>query len=144
LATFGDEGFITLLDRKKEMIKTNGENVLSREVEDRILEISGASKDVVVGLLHPRWFEMISASVVLMGSADLSGNDVIDRYRRQLAGFKALKQTVFVDTLLRSTSRKTLKLGLSRIRTIMTVGPGPRIASGLTPVTTQYNIVILK
>jgi fatty-acyl-CoA synthase len=64
LATIDDEGYITVVDRKKDMIKTGGENVASREVEETIYRLPGVSEVAVVGVPHPRWVEAVVAVVV--------------------------------------------------------------------------------
>ena len=64
LATIDDEGYITVVDRKKDMIKTGGENVASREVEEAIYRLPQVSEVAVVGLPHPRWIEAVTAVVV--------------------------------------------------------------------------------
>jgi fatty-acyl-CoA synthase len=64
LATIDDEGYITVVDRKKDMIKTGGENVASREVEEMVYRIDGVSEVAVVGLPHPYWIEAVTAVIV--------------------------------------------------------------------------------
>ena len=63
LATIDEEGFITVVDRKKDMIKTGGENVASREVEEALYRHDGISEVAVIGLPHPRWIEIGRAHV---------------------------------------------------------------------------------
>src|SRR5258705_4846918 len=65
LATIDADGYITVVDRKKDMIKTGGENVASREVEETIFRISGVSEVAVIGLPHPYWIEAVTAIVVV-------------------------------------------------------------------------------
>ena len=65
LATIDDEGYITVVDRKKDMIKTGGENVASREVEEAIYRLPQVSEVAVVGVPHPRWIEAVLAVVVV-------------------------------------------------------------------------------
>jgi fatty-acyl-CoA synthase len=65
LATIDDEGYITVVDRKKDMIKTGGENVASREVEEMIYRLSAVSEVAVIGLPHPRWVEAVAAVIVV-------------------------------------------------------------------------------
>ena len=64
LATIDDEGYITVVDRKKDMIKTGGENVASREVEEAIYRLPAVSEVAVIGVPHPRWVEAVVAVVV--------------------------------------------------------------------------------
>ena len=64
LATIDDEGYISVVDRKKDMIKTGGENVASREVEEAIYRLAGVSEVAVIGVPHPHWIEAVIAVVV--------------------------------------------------------------------------------
>src|SRR6202008_4790885 len=64
LAIDDDEGYISVVDRKKDMIKSGGENVASREVEETIYGMTQVSEVAVVGLPHPRWVEAVAAVIV--------------------------------------------------------------------------------
>ena len=77
LATIDAEGYITIVDRKKDMIKTGGENVASREVEEAIYLIPEVSEVAVVGLPHPRWVEAVVAVVVVKSGCTLSEEDML-------------------------------------------------------------------
>ncbi len=109
LATIDDEGYITVVDRKKDMIKTGGENVASREVEEAIYRLAGISEVAVVGLPHPRWIEAVTAVVVAKPGAALDEATVIAHCQQQLAGFKTPKAVLFVDALPKNPSGKLLK-----------------------------------
>ncbi len=65
LATVDEEGYITVVDRKKDVIKTGGENVASREVEEVLYRLPEVSEVAVVGLPDPYWIEAVSAFVVV-------------------------------------------------------------------------------
>ena len=65
-------GYITIVDRKKDMIKTGGENVASREVEETIYLLPEVAEVAVIGLPHPRWIEAVAAIVVLKTGETLS------------------------------------------------------------------------
>ena len=65
LATIDDEGYITVVDRKKDMIKTGGENVASREVEEALYRLPQVSEVAVIGVPHPRWVEAVVAVIVI-------------------------------------------------------------------------------
>ncbi len=107
-----DEGYISVVDRKKDMIKTGGENVASREVEEALYRLAGISEVAVVGLPHPRWIEAVTAVVVAKPGADLSEAQVIAHCASQLAHFKTPKAVVFVDSLPKNPSGKLLKRDL--------------------------------
>ena len=59
-----DDGRLYVVDRKKDMIKTGGENVASREVEEAIYRLDGVAEVAVFGVSHPRWVEAVTAVVV--------------------------------------------------------------------------------
>jgi fatty-acyl-CoA synthase len=109
LATIDDEGYISVVDRKKDMIKTGGENVASREVEEAIYRLSQVSEVAVVGLPHPRWVEAVTAVIVLKPGQTLSEAEVLAYCNAQMAGFKAPKGVVFVESLPKNPSGKLLK-----------------------------------
>ena len=109
LATVDDEGYITVVDRKKDMIKTGGENVASREVEEALYRLAGVSEVAVVGLPHPRWIEAVTAVVVAKPGAALDEAAVLAHCQQQLAGFKSPKAVLFVDALPKNPSGKLLK-----------------------------------
>ena len=109
LATIDDEGYITIVDRKKDMIKTGGENVASREVEEAIYRLPGVSEVAVVGVPHPRWVEAVLAIVVPRAGHVLTEEEVLAHCRQQLAGFKVPKAVAFAEALPKNPSGKLLK-----------------------------------
>ena len=109
LATIDDEGFITVVDRKKDMIKTGGENVASREVEEMIYRLPQVSEVAVIGLPDARWVEAVTAVVVLKAGQTLTEADVIAHCTTHMASFKSPKRVVFADSLPKNPSGKLLK-----------------------------------
>jgi fatty-acyl-CoA synthase len=109
LAVIDTEGYITVVDRKKDMIKTGGENVASREVEEALYRLDGVSEVAVVGLPHPRWIEAVTAVVVTKAGQSLDQAQVIAHCEQQLAHFKVPKRVLFVDALPKNPSGKLLK-----------------------------------
>jgi len=109
LATIDEEGFITVVDRKKDMIKSGGENVASREVEETIYRIPAVSEVAVIGVPHPKWVEAVMAVVVVKAGHALTEQEVIDHCCANMAGFKAPKSVVFTDSLPKNPSGKLLK-----------------------------------
>jgi fatty-acyl-CoA synthase len=109
LATIDEEGFITVVDRKKDMIKSGGENVASREVEEMIYRLPAVSEVAVIGVPHPKWVEAVCAVVVIRAGQQLRETDVIDHCSKHMAGFKVPKGIVFVDALPKNPSGKLLK-----------------------------------
>jgi fatty-acyl-CoA synthase len=109
LATVDDEGYITVVDRKKDMIKSGGENVASREVEEMIYRMPQVSEVAVIGLPHPKWVEAVAAVVVVKQGQQLTQQQVIEHCTAHMAGFKTPKAIVFVDALPKNPSGKLLK-----------------------------------
>jgi fatty-acyl-CoA synthase len=98
-----------VVDRKKDMIKSGGENVASREVEEVLYRLPDVSEAAVIGLPDARWIEAVTAVVVLRDGKSLSETDVISYCATQLAGFKVPKRVIFTDILPKNPSGKLLK-----------------------------------
>jgi fatty-acyl-CoA synthase len=109
LATRDADGYITIVDRKKDMIKSGGENVSSREVEETIYGLPEVSEVAVIGIADDKWIEAVCAIVVLKDGAELDAAAVIEHCARHLAGFKTPKRVEFVDALPKNPSGKLLK-----------------------------------
>ena len=109
LGQVDDEGYITIVDRKKDMIKTGGENVASREVEEAIYTINGVSEVAVIGLPDAKWIEAVTAVIVAKSGVELTEAGVIAACAGKLAGFKCPKRVILVDALPKNPSGKLLK-----------------------------------
>ena len=109
LGVMDEDGYLSVVDRVKDMIKTGGENVASREVEEAIYRLEGVAEVAVFGVDHPRWIEAVAAVVVRKPEATFTANDVIDFTRTILAGYKAPKYVVIADHLPKNPSGKILK-----------------------------------
>jgi fatty-acyl-CoA synthase len=109
LGVMTDDGYLSVVDRKKDMIKTGGENVASREVEEALYEIDDVAEVAVFGISHPRWVEAVTAVVVPKPGAGLTEEAVNTHARAVLAGFKRPKYVVFADALPKNPSGKILK-----------------------------------
>jgi fatty-acyl-CoA synthase len=109
LATIDAEGYISVVDRKKDMIKTGGENVASREVEEMIYRLPQVSEVAVIGLPDPKWVEAVTAVIVVKAGQTLTEDEVIAHCTTHMAGFKAPKRVVFADSLPKNPSGKLLK-----------------------------------
>ena len=114
LATVDAEGYITVVDRVKDMIKTGGENVASREVEETIYKLAGISEVAVVGLPDPRWIEAVTAIVVPKAGVTLDEAAVIAHCAGLMAHFKVPKRVIFVEELPKNPSGKLLKRELRK------------------------------
>jgi fatty-acyl-CoA synthase len=124
LGRFDAEGYLYVVDRKKDMIKTGGENVASREVEEVIFRHPDVAEVAVFGVPHPTWIEAVTAVVVPKAGADLTAEAVMAYCRGALAGFKAPKHVDIVAALPKNASGKILKRDL-RLRFAGVFGAGP-------------------
>lgn len=109
LVTRDAEGFITVVDRIKDVINTGGILVASREVEDAIYTHSAVAEVAVIGTPDDRWIEAVTAVVVLKDGQELSAEALIDHVKGRIAPFKVPKTVTFVDELPRNQSGKLLK-----------------------------------
>ena len=103
------EGFITLVDRKKDMIITGGENVYPIEVEQVLYRHPAVREVAVVGVPDSRWGETPVATVTLEEGADTTSEELIAYARDRLAHFKCPTRIEFVPELPRTATGKVLK-----------------------------------
>jgi fatty-acyl-CoA synthase len=115
LATIDAEGYITIVDRKKDMIKSGGENVSSREVEEAIYLHPGGAETAVIGTPDPLWVEAVTAVVVARAGHALDEAALIAHCKARLSGFKVPKRVIIVETLPRNASGKILKRELREL-----------------------------
>ena len=102
-----DDGRLYVVDRKKDMIKTGGENVASREVEEAIYQLDGVAEVAVFGVAHPRWVEAVTAVVVPKAGADAHRRGRAEPTPAAvLAGYKAPKYVVLADALPEEPERQ--------------------------------------
>ena len=114
LGIIDEEGFISVVDRMKDMIKSGGENVASREVEEMIYRMPQVSEVAVIGLADPRWVEAVKAVIVLKDGQSLTEAEVMAHCNTHMASFKSPKRVVFTDSLPKNPSGKLLKRELRR------------------------------
>ncbi len=109
MGCFDEERFIFLVDRRKDMIVSGGENVYSTEVENAIYSHPAVLEAAVIGVPDERWGEAVKAVVVLRPGHTLSSEEVIEHCRRQIAGYKLPKSVDFAAALPKSGAGKILK-----------------------------------
>lgn len=109
IGTLDEEGYLYIMDRKKDMIISGGENIASPEVERIIYELPAVLEVAVVGIPHPKWLEVPKAYVVVKRGESLREDDIIRHCRDKLAKFKIPKEIEFIDELPRNPSGKVLK-----------------------------------
>ena len=89
-----EDGYLTVVDRKKDMIKTGGENVASREVEEALYQHPAVAEVAVFGVPHPHWIEAVTAAVVLREGRQADGPALIQFAKQHLASYKVPKTGV--------------------------------------------------
>ncbi|MCX7816688.1 MAG: acyl-CoA synthetase [Syntrophales bacterium] len=104
-----EDRYITVVDRKKDMIKTGGENVSTREVEEAIYLDKRVQEVAVIGLPDPKWVEVVTAVVVLKPGEKMTEEELMGHCRSHLAPFKCPKKVFFVDALPKTPTGKILK-----------------------------------
>jgi acyl-CoA synthetase (AMP-forming)/AMP-acid ligase II len=112
IAIADDDGFITIIDRKKDMVVTGGINVYPREIENVIAALPGVREVAVVGVPHQLWGESLHAFIVPSDAADIDSGAIIAACRDQLAGFKVPKDISVIAELPRNAGGKILKKNL--------------------------------
>jgi fatty-acyl-CoA synthase len=109
LGVLDEEGYLYVVDRKKDMIKTGGENVASREVEEALYAHPAVAEVAVFSVPHPHWIEAVTAAVVTRQGYTLTADELIAFCRERLAGYKTPKYIVIVNQLPKNASGKILK-----------------------------------
>ena len=109
IGVMDDDRYITVADRKKDMIKTGGENVPTREVEEAIYLDRRVQEVAVIGLPDPKWVEAVTAVIVLKPGEKMTEEEVIAHCRKELATFKCPKKVIFLDALPKTPTGKILK-----------------------------------
>jgi fatty-acyl-CoA synthase len=115
LGVLTEDGYLSVVDRKKDMIKSGGENVASREVEEAIYTLDGVAEVAVFGISHPYWVEAVTAVVVPKPGASVTEDAVHAHVRERLAGYKRPKYVVLADSLPKNPSGKILKRELREV-----------------------------
>jgi acyl-CoA synthetase (AMP-forming)/AMP-acid ligase II len=100
------DGYIYIVDRKKDMIVTGGFNVFSAEVEACVMEMNSVAECAVIGVPHDRWGEAIKAVVVRSNGAKVNEDEVIAHCKHRLGGVKAPKSVEFWDEIPKTANNK--------------------------------------
>ena len=110
--TIDDENYVTITDRKKDVIISGGENVSSIEVEDAVFSHPEVAEVAVIGVPDEKWGELVLALVVRTPASTITEADVIAHTKTKLASYKCPKQVVFRDSLARTATGKLQKFKL--------------------------------
>jgi acyl-CoA synthetase (AMP-forming)/AMP-acid ligase II len=120
---FDENGYLFIVDRKKDMILSGGENIYPREVEEALYGHPCVLDVAVIGTPDPTWGEKVVAVVCLRPGQAVEGGELIAFCRERIASYKKPKHVVFIDALPRNASGKVLKRELRE-----------RVASGELPL----------
>ncbi|EPX56987.1 Long-chain-fatty-acid--CoA ligase [Cystobacter fuscus DSM 2262] len=112
LGMFDADGQLLFVDRKKDMIKTGGENVPSIKVEEVLLRHPAVLQVAIVGLPHPRWAEAVTGFVVLKPGASATEAEILAHCRQHLGGFEVPKSIVLLGAMPQTTTGKAQKFVL--------------------------------
>src|SRR6266851_4626066 len=112
LALIDEHGEVLFLDRKKDMIKSGGENVASVKIEETLLAHPAVQNAAVVGLPHPQWGEAVSAFVKLKPGAQASEAEIAEHCRKSLGGFQVPKLVRILDEMPMTATGKLRKVEL--------------------------------
>jgi len=106
---YDEEGYIYIVDRRKDMIISGGENVYPREVEEILYRHPAVLEATVIGIPDPYWVERVHAVVVTKKGASTTAEELIAFCKERIAGYKAPKSVEFVDSLPKNPAGKILK-----------------------------------
>jgi fatty-acyl-CoA synthase len=112
LARVDEEGFFYIVDRKKDMVISGGENIYPREIEEVLYTHPKIAEAAVIGVPDDVWGESVKAVVVLKESETLTEKEVIEFCEAHLASYKKPRSVDFVQVLPRNPSGKVLKTEL--------------------------------
>jgi acyl-CoA synthetase (AMP-forming)/AMP-acid ligase II len=112
LGVMDEEGYVTLVDRKKDMIITGGENVYSKEVEDAIYVNPKIASAVIIGVPHPEWGETVMAVVTLKENQTLRFEELREFLKPRIADYKIPRLLEVMEALPINVSGKVLKYQL--------------------------------
>lgn len=112
LGQMDEEGYITLVDRSKDMIITGGENVYSKEVEDAIYEHPAINEAVIIGVPHPEWGETVMCVAALKEGQDMTIDELQAFLKTRIADYKIPRLLEITPALPRNVSGKVLKYQL--------------------------------
>jgi fatty-acyl-CoA synthase len=117
LAKVDEEGYVYIVDRKKDMIITGGENVYSKEIEETVIKFPNIAEVAVIGLPDPKWGEIVTAIIVPATSAHLNGEEIIQFCKNHIASYKCPKKVILAESLPKNAVGKILKREVKRFYT---------------------------
>ena len=115
IAKMDADGFLYILDRKKDMIISGGENIYPAEIEDALLNNPKVADVGVIGYPHEKWGEAVKAIVVVQEGQTLTEDELIEWCKGKIGRFKIPKSVVITDAIPRTPTGKILKTELRKL-----------------------------
>lgn len=109
IGSWDAEGYVTVIDRKKDLIISGGANIFPKDVEEAVARHPAVAEVAVYGIPHPNWGEAVEAAVVLKSGRTLEAEELTAFARQHLAGYKVPRSLRIMDALPRNPSGKILK-----------------------------------
>lgn len=109
LGTFDERNFLYIIDRKKDMIKTGGENVFSAEVENALYSHPAVLEAAAIAIPDPQWGERVHAVIVLKPDQKATAEEIMAKCRELIGGYKIPRSIEFVEEMPKSGAGKILK-----------------------------------
>jgi acyl-CoA synthetase (AMP-forming)/AMP-acid ligase II len=114
IARMDKDGFYYIMDRKKDMIISGGENIYPAEIEDALLGNSKIADVAVIGYPHETWGEAVKAIVVTKPGEKLTEEELIEWCQGKIGRYKIPKKVIITDTIPRTPTGKILKKELRK------------------------------
>jgi malonyl-CoA/methylmalonyl-CoA synthetase len=109
IGVIGEDGYVSIVGRAKDLVISGGLNVYPKEVESLIDRLPDVVESAVIGLPHPDFGEAVTAVVVRQPGATITERDIVSAARAELAAFKTPKLVLFVEALPRNSMGKVQK-----------------------------------
>lgn len=109
IATMDEDGYLYIMDRKKDMIISGGENIYPAEIEDSLRQHPKVADVAVIGCADEKWGESVKAIVVLKQGEELTEEELIEWCQGKIGKFKIPKRVIFSDSIPRTPTGKILK-----------------------------------
>ncbi len=107
-----DDGYLYIVDRKKDMVVSGGINIYPRQIEELLFRHPAVREAAVVGIPDPKWGEKLKAFIVLRPGATVTADAIVEFCMGQLSSYKVPREIAFIDELPRNANGKIMKRAL--------------------------------
>jgi fatty-acyl-CoA synthase len=115
LVVVDEDGYISVVDRKKDMVISGGENIYPKEIEEVLYTHPDIFEAAVIGIPDPKWGEIVKAFIGTRNGRSLTEQEVIDYCSDRIASYKKPRYVHFVEELPRNAAGKILKTELRKL-----------------------------